>query len=174
MGRGEPQHQYHLDFLSTSKQPYDDVYNPTQLLDNISPSKLSVTYRPSSIPDQTPKSTSSGSLAIKQFMAMKRQISVQRKQPNSHNAHGNYSPQLPNSRDKFKKLDFRSGNLFDKPTTGAAPTATWQKGCHYGFQHGNQQNSLEPSKQQLPPSTNFDWDMATTDPTSYDYQIMTP
>ena len=88
-------------------------------------------------------------------------------------AQGNHSPQLPTLRDKFNKLDFRSGNLFGKPTTGAPPTATLQKGCHCGFRPGNQQNSQEPTKQQPPPYTNFDWDMVTSDPTSYDYQITT-
>ena len=105
--------------LSTTRQPYDDVQNPTQLAEHISPSKLSATYRLSSLPDPTPKSTSSGSLATQQIMAKKRQISVERKQPNSHNAQGNHLPQLPTLRDKFNNLDFRSGNQFGRPTTGA-------------------------------------------------------
>ena len=160
--------------MSTTKQPYDDTPHHTQLPDNISPSKLSATSRPSSTPDQTPKSTSSGSLVTQQCIVMKRQISVQRKQPNSHNTQGNHSLQLPTSRDKFNKLDFRSGNLFGKTTTGAPPTVTLQKGYHCGFLPGNQQNSQKPTKQQPPPSTNYDWDMVISDPTSYDCRITTP
>ena len=45
---------------------------------------------------------------------------------------------------------------------------------HYGFLPGNQQNSLKPTKQQPLPSINYVWDMATSDPTSHDYQITTP
>ena len=73
-------------YLLTTRQPYDDAQNPTQLQDNTSPSRLSTTYRPSSIPDQTPKTTFRGFLATLQFMGMNWQKGVQSRQPNSHDA----------------------------------------------------------------------------------------
>ena len=153
----------------STRQPYDDEQNLTQLQDNISPSKLSTTYRPSPTPDQTPKSTSSGFLATPQFMGMNWQISVQSRQLNSLDAQGNHSPQLPISRDNFNKLDSRNGNQCGRPTTGAPPTATFQDVWLYEFPPGNQQNYPKPTKQQPAPSTNFVWARVTSDPTSYDY-----
>ena len=161
-------------YLSTTRQPYDDVPNPTLVLDNTSPSKLSTTYRLSSTPDQTPKSTSSGSLAIPQSIGMKRQISVESRQLNSHHEQDNHSHQLPIARDKCNKLDYRNGNLSGRPTTGAPPTAALLKDWHYRFLPGNQQTTLKPTKQQPPLSINYDWDIATSDPSSHDYQITTP
>ena len=98
---------------------------------------------------------------------------MQSRQLNSLNASGNHLPQLPISRDKFNKLDFRSGSLFGRPTTGAPPTATLPKVWCDGSPPGNQQNYPKPTKQQHPPSTNFVWATATSDPTLYDYPIMT-
>ena len=161
-------------YLLTTRQPYDDVPNPTLLWDNTSPSKLSTTYRLSSTPDQTPKSTYSGSLAIPQSMGMKRQISVQSRQLNSHKEQDNHSHQLPISRNKFNMLDYRNGNLSGRPTTVAPPTAALLKEWYYGFLPGNHQIFLKPTKQQPPPSINYIWNMATSDPTSHDYQITTP
>ena len=107
-------------------------------------------------------------------MGMKRQISVQSKQLHSHNDQDYHLHQLPISRDKFNKLDYRSGNLSGRPTRGAPPNAALLKGCHYGFLPGNQQNSPRPTKQRPPPSINYDLDMVTSDLTSHDYQITTP
>ena len=107
-------------------------------------------------------------------MGMKRQISVQSRQLNSHNNQDNRSHQLRTSRDKFNKPDYRNGKLSGRPTTGAPPTTAMPKVWHYGFLPGNQQNSLKPTKQQPLPSINYVWEMATSDPTSQDYQIMTP
>ena len=133
-------------YLLISRQPYNDVQNPTQLQDNISPSKLSTTYRPSSTPDQTPKSTSNGSLATQQFMGMKWQISMQSRQLNSLNTQSNHTPQLPISRGKFSKLDYRNGNICGRLTTGASPTAKLQKVWRNGFPPSNQQNYPKPTK----------------------------
>ena len=107
-------------------------------------------------------------------MGMNWQISVQSRQLNLLDAQGNHSPQLPISRDKFKKLDSRTGNQFGRPTTGAPPTATFQNVQLYGFLPRNQDNYRKPSEQQPPPSTNFVWAMVTSDPNSYDYPNMTP